>query len=485
MPNRRQPYPGDSAGGQVAAHLNTPPPRPSAIQPNVPRDRSGHRHGHGQRPRQPLCRPPSSWPTPPTTRHPPHRSPSASPKMPPAPSRRDEPRAASRPSTEPAAQDNKPAVPNTSRRSQQRPTRLAACLATPTRRTLRHPPPATPPAQAVAPKGHRDSGCPVDWWPSSPPPLSSPASSKRPERPSDHAAHQHSAPRTRIRSSSHTAVHRPQRPPRCGGGQRPATSTSATATPGVELAAGSNTQVELPFIGLTGPGGVAVDSAGNVYVADGNHNAQVLELAAGWNTPDRVAVYRADGPGGVAVDSAGNVYVAEAAPTPGLKLPAGRTPSRAAVFPLSYVINSPPTARCSSCRRGRAPRACCRLPASIARRWRWTPPATCTSPTRKQPGAGAAGGVEDPERAAVHRPEHNPGGCGGGLRRQRIRHRLGRRSGGEAAGAVVYRDRAAVHRPPRTRRCGGGCRRQPLRHRPCQQSGGEAAGGVTRPTAGA
>ena len=57
------------------------------------------------------------------------------------------------------------------------------------------------------------------------------------------------------------------------------------------------------------PGGVAVDRAGNVYVADTENNAvreivaatgAVKTLASGFNTP-----------GGVAVDAAGNVYVAD------------------------------------------------------------------------------------------------------------------------------------------------------------------------------
>jgi serine/threonine-protein kinase len=45
----------------------------------------------------------------------------------------------------------------------------------------------------------------------------------------------------------------------------------------VRLAAGSSAQAVLPFTGLSKPGGVAVDAAGNLYVADyGNH--RVLKL---------------------------------------------------------------------------------------------------------------------------------------------------------------------------------------------------------------
>ena len=51
----------------------------------------------------------------------------------------------------------------------------------------------------------------------------------------------------------------------------------------VKLAAGASTQVELPFTGLKGAGGVAVDTAGNVYVSDSPNN-RVLKLAAGTTT---------------------------------------------------------------------------------------------------------------------------------------------------------------------------------------------------------
>jgi hypothetical protein len=43
-------------------------------------------------------------------------------------------------------------------------------------------------------------------------------------------------------------------------------------------------QTMLPFTGLNVPGGVAVDTAGDVYVADRDNN-RVVKLAAGSNTP--------------------------------------------------------------------------------------------------------------------------------------------------------------------------------------------------------
>jgi serine/threonine protein kinase, bacterial len=47
----------------------------------------------------------------------------------------------------------------------------------------------------------------------------------------------------------------------------------------VTLAAGSSAQSVPPFTGLSLPDGVAVDTAGNVYVADRGHN-QVVKLPA-------------------------------------------------------------------------------------------------------------------------------------------------------------------------------------------------------------
>jgi serine/threonine-protein kinase len=87
----------------------------------------------------------------------------------------------------------------------------------------------------------------------------------------------------------------------------------------LKLPAGSNTPVELPFTGLDSPEGVAVDAFGYTYVAD-FYNDRVLELPAGSNTPDELPFTR---PNGVAVDSAGDIYVTDYTNNRVLKLPTG------------------------------------------------------------------------------------------------------------------------------------------------------------------
>jgi serine/threonine protein kinase, bacterial len=88
-----------------------------------------------------------------------------------------------------------------------------------------------------------------------------------------------------------------------------------------KLAAGSSTPTVLPFSALSGPAGVTVDSANDVYVTD-NLNNRVLELAAGSSTPT-VLPFSGLSPNGVAVDSAGNLYITDSDNNRVVKLPAG------------------------------------------------------------------------------------------------------------------------------------------------------------------
>jgi hypothetical protein len=87
----------------------------------------------------------------------------------------------------------------------------------------------------------------------------------------------------------------------------------------VKSEAGSHAPTGLPFTHILGLGGMAVDSAGNVYVGDSN---RVLKLAAGTDT-QTVLPFNPRSVVGVAVDSAGSVYVVDAERKQVLKLAAG------------------------------------------------------------------------------------------------------------------------------------------------------------------
>ena len=71
----------------------------------------------------------------------------------------------------------------------------------------------------------------------------------------------------------------------------------------LKLAAGSSTQTVLPFTGLISPKGVAVDTAGNLYVTDdGQH--RVLKLRRARPPRPTLPFTGLNDPTGVAVDAA-------------------------------------------------------------------------------------------------------------------------------------------------------------------------------------
>jgi len=90
----------------------------------------------------------------------------------------------------------------------------------------------------------------------------------------------------------------------------------------VRLPVGAAEPVELPFVGLSRPRGVAVDSAGNVYVVDEAAKA-VFKLEDGANAQDVLPFDDLGKPADVAVDTGGAVYVADKGYGQVLKLPAG------------------------------------------------------------------------------------------------------------------------------------------------------------------
>jgi sugar lactone lactonase YvrE len=94
----------------------------------------------------------------------------------------------------------------------------------------------------------------------------------------------------------------------------------------LKLAPGSSTPTALPFTGLNLSANmlsdVAVDTAGNVYIGDSRNN-RALKLVAGSSTQTVLPFTGLDDPGGVAVDTAGNVYVVDRGNNRVLKLAAG------------------------------------------------------------------------------------------------------------------------------------------------------------------
>lgn len=103
----------------------------------------------------------------------------------------------------------------------------------------------------------------------------------------------------------------------------------------VKLSAGSSAATVLPFHGLYQPQGLAVDGAGTVYVADFNN--RVLSMAAGSNDQKTLPFSGLNYPEGVAVDSQGAVYVADRGNSRVLKVAAGSDTQ--AVLPFTGLKN--------------------------------------------------------------------------------------------------------------------------------------------------
>jgi serine/threonine-protein kinase len=97
-------------------------------------------------------------------------------------------------------------------------------------------------------------------------------------------------------------------------------------------------QVVLPFHDVKHPNGVAVDSVGNLYVADTTSD-QVLELPVGSSSQEVLSVTDLRLPIGVAVDSAAALYVTHGgfgSPSQVLKLPAHLSQTVLPFTDLSY-----------------------------------------------------------------------------------------------------------------------------------------------------
>ncbi|BBY38767.1 serine/threonine-protein kinase PknD [Mycobacterium mantenii] len=103
----------------------------------------------------------------------------------------------------------------------------------------------------------------------------------------------------------------------------------------VKLTTGSDATTVLPFNGLYEPQGLAVDGAGTVYVADFNN--RVISMSAGSNSQKELPFSGLSYPEGVAVDSQGAVYVADRGNSRVVKLAAGSKTQ--AVLPFNGLHN--------------------------------------------------------------------------------------------------------------------------------------------------
>jgi sugar lactone lactonase YvrE len=111
---------------------------------------------------------------------------------------------------------------------------------------------------------------------------------------------------------------------------------NSTAPAVYEIPSGSNTQVQLPIIGLGDPEGLAADPAGNVFVMD-HASGNLYELPAGASAPQTL-VAGLSGAWGVAADIAGNVFYPNGGSID--EIPAGSTtPIRAWQAGNTYVAS--------------------------------------------------------------------------------------------------------------------------------------------------
>ncbi|RZL78966.1 MAG: CHAT domain-containing protein [Rhodococcus sp. (in: high G+C Gram-positive bacteria)] len=104
------------------------------------------------------------------------------------------------------------------------------------------------------------------------------------------------------------------------------------------------TQTVLDFTGLINPVGVAVNTAGDVYVAD-NGNDRVLKLAGGSGPQTVLDFTGLEHPTGVAVNMAGDVYATDTGNNRVLKLPGGSGPQTVLDFtglehPTGVAVNT-------------------------------------------------------------------------------------------------------------------------------------------------
>ena len=311
----RQPYPGNSLEQQFAGHYSEDPPRPSSVNPTVP---TGFdeviARGMAKDPDQ---RYPSGYElavaarraltTPPAAPGPDPRPAPLRPGPTPAPVPVLDPTRASPEYTSNATQG--PVGPTLFDTAQPPPQPTAArstrFAVGPTRRD----PSQAPPAPTIAKRGVRPAAVNPTPAPVTAPPQ------RRPAR------------RWPVlvvtavvlivagvalggyllRPTSETSAPTTQSGPGSPAAAQPGQPASPTAQPSADGA-----QTELPFTGLGGPGGIAVNGGGDVFVTDKAGN-RLLRLGADSGSPTTMTFAGLNGPGAVAVDGRGDIVVANTA----------------------------------------------------------------------------------------------------------------------------------------------------------------------------
>ena len=109
-------------------------------------------------------------------------------------------------------------------------------------------------------------------------------------------------------------------------------TTTTAATSNTAARTRPRTQIQLPFVGLNGPHGVAVNDAGDLFITDSGNN-RVLEMPAGSTAQGELPFTGLGNPVGIAVNTHGDLFVADWNNRRVLELPAGS--SAQVVLPIS------------------------------------------------------------------------------------------------------------------------------------------------------
>ena len=122
------------------------------------------------------------------------------------------------------------------------------------------------------------------------------------------------------------------------------TTTTTTTTSNTVAPKRPRAQIQIPFAGLKGPHGVAVDIAGDLFITDSGNN-RVLKMPAGSTTQSELPFTGLGNPVGLAVNTHGDVFVADWNNRRVLELPAGSSaqvvlPITGLNVPIELAVNA-------------------------------------------------------------------------------------------------------------------------------------------------